>query len=184
MTARRGSVPGVMQAAAAMVIVASCNDGYGASAAVDSPEARRLDGAWVIELRVDRLGFEAVSPGVRGVRRVRGEIALVANHWLGGGEDLPRPTHYGTYDIDFPTLGFDPRHGGELPRVAARARGRDSVDIVLEPDDPHESVQLHGAWRGDSIVGEWSLEPVRAGGDGAGSYTMSRRSPTGGYPAH
>src|SRR6476661_5003873 len=72
-------------------------DGYGASAAVDSPEARRLDGAWVIEIRVDRLGFEAVSPGVRGVRRVRGEIALVANHWLGGGEDLPRPTHYGTY---------------------------------------------------------------------------------------
>lgn len=175
MTTRRGRLAGAVVVAAVIAVLASCDDGYGASTAADSPEARRLDGAWTIELRVDRLGFEAVNARGRGARTVRGEIALVTNHWLGGGEDLPRPTHYGTYDIDFSVLGFDPRHGGELPRVAARARGRDSVDIVLEPNDPHESVQLHGAWRADSIVGTWSLEPVRAGGDAAGRYAMSRR---------
>ena len=175
MIARRVKLAGVGLATGILAMLAGCDDGYGASTAVDSPEARRLDGAWTIELRVARLGFEPVSPRERGIRMVRGELALVANHWLAGGTDLPHPTHYGTYDIDFEELGFDPRHGGELPQVAARTRGRDSVDIVLEPDDPHESVQLHGAWRGDSIVGEWSLEPVRAGGDASGSYTMSRR---------
>ena len=177
MTARRGTLAGALLVAGMIAMLASCDDGYSATAAGDSPAARRLDGSWTIELRVDRLGFEPVDTRARGVRTVRGEIGLVANHWLRGGEDLPRPTHYGTYDIDFKALDFDPRHGGELPRVAARARGRDSVDVVLEPDDLHESVQLHGAWRGDSIVGQWSLEPVRAGGDAAGRFTMSRRLP-------
>ena len=177
MTARRGTFGGALLVAGTIVMLAGCDDGYGASATVDSPEARRLDGSWTIELRVNRLGFEPVNGRGRGVHMVRGEIGLVANHWLRGSEDLPRPTHYGTYDIDFKALDFDPRHGGELPRVAARTRGRDSVDLVLEPADPHESVQLHGAWRGDSIVGQWSLEPVRAGGDAAGSFTMSRRIP-------
>jgi len=175
MTTRRAVRAWVVLLAAAAALLASCDDGYGASATADSPAARRLDGAWTIELRADRLGFAPVTARARGARMARGEIALVANHWLGGSEGLSRPTHYGTYDIDFTALGFDPRHGGELPRVAARARGGDSVDLVLEPDDPHESVQLHGAWRGDSILGKWSLEPVRAGGDAAGSYVMSRR---------
>lgn len=164
--------------AGGIAMLASCDDSYGASAAVDSVEARRFDGVWTIELRVDRLGFESLSARAHArarARTVRGEVALVANHWLGGSEDLPHPTHYGTYDIDFATLGFDPRHGGELPRLAARMRGRDSLDIVLEPGDLHESVVLHGVARGDSIAGTWSLEPVRAGGDAAGSFTMSRR---------
>jgi hypothetical protein len=175
MTAQWRGLAGAATIAAVIAAAVGCDDGHGAWATVDSPEARRLDGSWAIELRVDRLGFEPVNQRARGVRVVRGEVALVANHWLSGGSDLPRPTHYGTYDIDFRMLGFDPRHGGELPRVAARARGRDSVDIALEPDDPHESVQLRGAWRGDSIVGAWSLEPVRAGGDAAGVFTMARR---------
>ena len=173
MTALRRRIANIAMSATVMAMLASCDDGYDASAGADSPEARRLDGGWTIELRVARLGFEPVTP--RGDQVVRGELALVANHWLKGSEDLPQPTHYGSYDIPFEKLGFDPRHRGELPRVAARTRGRDSVDMALEPDDPHESVQLHGAWRGDSIVGEWSLEPVRAGGDAAGSFMLWRR---------
>ena len=162
-------------AIAALVAAAACSDRHEAAHGVDSPEARRLDGTWTIELRVDRLRFAPVTAGPRDARTVRGEIALLANHWLPGGDDLPDPTHYGTYDIDFKTLGFDPRHPGVLPRVTARAGERDSVQIVLEPDDAHESVQLHGAWRADSIVGRWELQPVRAGGDAAGSYTMTRQ---------
>lgn len=175
MTVSRGTVSAALLVAGMLALLAGCDDGHAASAAVDSPEANRLDGSWTIELRILRLGFAPVNGRERGARTVRGEIVLVANHWLRRSEELPRPTHYGTYDIDFRAFDFDPRHGGELPRVAARVRGRDSIDVVLEPDDPRESVELHGAWRGDSIVGEWSLEPVRAGGDAAGSFTMSRR---------
>lgn len=175
MTARHRTLAGALLVTGMIAMLAGCDDGYGASATVDSPEARRLDGSWTIELRVDRLGLEPVGARAPDVRAVRGEIALVPNHWLVGGEDLPRPTHFGSYDIDFDAVGFDPRHRGDPPRVAARTRGRDSVDIVLEPDDPHESVRLHGAWRNDSLVGRWELEPVRTGGDAAGSFVMSRK---------
>jgi hypothetical protein len=175
MTSRRVGLAIAALIGALMTAAASCDDRRGAGGAVDSPEARRLDGAWAIELRVDRLRFEPVTARAGRSPSIRGEIALVANHWLEGADDLPHPTHYGSYDIDFRTLGFDPRHPGEYPRVAASIGGRDSIDIVLEPDDAHESVHLHGAWRGDSIVGRWSLEPVRAGGDAAGTYTMARR---------
>lgn len=158
----------------AVAAIVGCDDGRSAEVGADSSAARRLDGVWTIQLDVDRLRLEPVA-GSKGQRRsVRGEIALVSNHWLAGGDDLPRPTQYGTYDIDFSTMGFDPRHGGQLPRAAARMRDRDSVELVLEPDDPHESLHLQGTWRGDSIAGRWSLEPVRAGGDAAGTFSMTR----------
>ena len=169
---RRGTWLCVALIAAAVL---GCDDGHSAEVGVDSADARRLGGAWTIELHVDRLRLESVAEGKGQRRSVRGEIALVSNHWLAGGDDLPHPTQYGTYDIDFSALGFDPRHSGELPRAAALARGRDSVELVLEPDDAHESVHLQGAWRGDTIAGRWSLEPVRVGGDAAGTFSMTRR---------
>lgn len=155
--------------------IAGCGDGHGAEVAVDTPDARRLDGAWTIELRADRLRLEPVAGKSAQTLTVRGEIALVSNHWLGGGGDAPRPSQYGTYDIDFSALGFDPRHGGELPRATARMVEGDSVALVLEPGDAHESVYLRGVVRADSIAGRWSLEPVRAGADAAGRFSMSRR---------
>jgi len=157
---------------------ASCGDGPAAGPGVDSPAARRLDGAWTITLQAERVRFESVSARAPAQRVLRGEIALVPNHWLDGGDDLPHPTHYGTYDIDFRVFGFDPRPRGELPRAAARVGGRDSVDLVLEPDDPHESVRLHGTWNGDSIVGNWALEPARVGGDASGTFTLAKRGST------
>ena len=152
----------------------SCRDRAGAGPGVDSPEARRLDGAWTIELHAERMRFEPVTAGAHAGGVVRGEVALVANHWLNGGEDLPRPTQYGSYDIDFRTFGFEPRSPGRLPRAEAGLRPGDSVDIVFEPDDPHESVHLKGVWKSDSIVGAWDLEPARVGGDAAGSFVMAR----------
>ena len=156
--------------------IAGCSDGHGAGVAVDTPDARRLDGSWTIELHADRLRLEPVAAKIAQALTVRGEIALVSNHWLGGGGDSPRPSQYGTYDIDFSALGFDPRHGGELPRATARIVDGDSVALVLEPDDAHESVNLRGAARADSIVGRWSVEPVRAGADAAGTFSMTRRT--------
>lgn len=158
--------------------VVSCGDGPAAGPGVDSPAARRLDGSWTIALQAERVRFESVAAQASEGRVLRGEIALVPNHWLDGGDDLPHPTHYGTYDIDFRVFGFDPRPRGELPRVAARVGARDSVALILEPDDPHESVQLRGAWKGDSIVGSWALEPARVGGDASGTFKMARRGST------
>lgn len=166
--------------AVAMLVAAviSCGDHPAAGPSVDSPAARRLDGAWAITLQAERVRFESVAARAPALRLLHGVIALVPNHWLDGGNELPRPTHYGTYDIDFSLFGFDPRPRGELPRAAARVSAGDSIDVVLEPDDPHESVQLHGAWKGDSIVGSWALEPARVGGDASGTFKMARRGST------
>jgi hypothetical protein len=61
-----------------------------------------------------------------------------------------------------------------MPALTASTRGRDSVVLLLEPEDEVESVRLRGAWKGDSIVGRWALEPAHAGGDAAGSFTLTR----------
>ena len=160
---------------AGATIVAGCGGGSAADRAGDTPEARRLAGAWSIRLQIDRSRFEAVAPSEALVREVRGDVALVANHWLAGNPRVPLPTLYGTYDIDFRPLGFDPRIDGKVPRVEAAARGRDSVDLVFEPADDRQQVRLRGAWIADSIIGRWELDGGRIGGDAAGAFTMKRR---------
>lgn len=140
----------------------------------DSPAARRLTGAWTLRLRLQRFRFEAVSTRVP-PRDVIGEMALVPNHWLDGGDALARPTHLGTYDLNFAALGFEPRARGEQPAAVARLSAADSVEIVFEPGNEQELVRMRGVLLRDSIIGHWELEPARAGGDAAGSVIMTRR---------
>lgn len=153
--------------------LAACARGAQRVARTDSLDARRLDGSWHARLRIDRLRFNSIPPAVSATREATGTIALVANDWLGG-DDPFRPSHFGSYSIDFSLVGIEPRHRGQIPQLIAGMHGRDSVEFVLEPEDDVERVVLHGAWHGDSIVGQWTLEPMRAGGDAAGVFTLTR----------
>lgn len=169
---RRGK-RSIVVAMTAAALVAGCGDGARNSAA-DSPAAQRIEGSWVVRLRLERLRFEQVAGSDGGRREVRGTIALVANHWLDDRAVNTALSNYGSYDLDFRRLGFDPRLAGQAPRVEAEVRGRDSVEIVFEPEG-RERIRLRGAWASDSIVGVWALEADRTGGDAAGSFAMTRQ---------
>ncbi len=163
---------------AVMAIAAGCGgDRSGSDRSADSPETRRLAGAWTVRLHVDRLRFETVAPGDALLREASGDVALVVNRWLAGDPQRPRPALYGTYDIDFRPLGFDPLITSGVPRVEASPRGRDSVDIVFEPEDDRQRVSMRGAWTADSIVGRWELDGDRIGADAKGSFVMRGTSP-------
>jgi len=167
-----------------LAITAGCGDDRSRSEqSADSPEARRLAGAWTVHLHIDRLRFQPVAPDDELRRAVSGDVALVANHWLAADPERPRPNLYGTYDVDFRPLGFDPPIASGVPRVEASVRGRDSVEIVFEPGDTQERVRMRGAWTGDSIVGRWELDGDRIGADAAGSFVMRGTSPDRPLPA-
>jgi len=163
-----------LAAAVAVLLTVRCSAGPDAGHATKSPEAQRLAGAWTVRLELTRFRFEALGAYTRH-REVVGEVVLVANHWLDGGNALAHPTHYGTYDLDFAALGFDPRTRGQLPVATARLSGDDSIEIVFDPENERELVRMHGVMKRDSIVGTWELEPSRAGGDAAGSVIMTKR---------
>ena len=160
----------------AVGIALGCDGSAADFSSSDSPAAQRLEGAWVVHLRIERLRFEVVAPNSAGPREVTGTLALVANHWLDGRAVPAALSHYGSYDIDFRRLGFDPRLSGQAPSVEADVRGRDSIDIVVEPNG-RERVHLRGAWASDSIVGSWVIEADRTGADASGSFSMTRQRP-------
>ena len=159
---------------AAAAIVCACGGSKEKSSTPETPRAQRLAGSWMLRLRVARLRFEPVDTAGATSREVTGSVALVANHWLDRGSMQPGLTHYGSYDIDFGRLGFDPRVSGQPPRVEAGMSGPDSVDIVFEPD-ARERLRLRGAWGRDSIAGHWLLDADRTGADAEGSFVMLRR---------
>lgn len=157
----------------AAALITACGTRDSAFSSANSPAAHRLAGSWVIRMRLERLRFEQIAQSEAAAREVHGTVALVANHWLESGT-RPYPSNYGSYDIDFRGLGFDPRASGRAPRLEAQVHGRDSVDIILEPD-ANEHLHLRGSWISDSIVGHWSLEAERTGGDAAGSFALTRQ---------
>jgi hypothetical protein len=94
--------------------------------------------------------------------------------------NMAAPLNYGLYDVDFSPYGFNLRENGLLPGVVAsavptRARGIDSVFIVLEPEQRGISVSIRGELRGDQADGVWTAEsPSRAGIAESGRFTMMR----------
>jgi amino acid transporter len=147
-------------------------------AATNTPAARRLVGAWDLRAHLDRSGPLAQRKSAG--RDVRGEIALVPNHWVGGGDAIAEPTHVGAFDADFSPFGIEPRDAGAVPGVLARvtrgADGRDSVLILLAPDGGQGTLRLAGAWSGDSVVGRWIVDSEHSARGGSGSFVMTRHS--------
>jgi len=160
---------------AAVVVAVACGRAE-RNFAGDSAAAQRLEGSWVLRLRVERLRLEPLRPNAEAAGTVSGHVVLVVNHWLDGASSGSAVSNYGSYDIDFEKIGFDPRVPGQPPRAEAILRKSDSVDVILEPEAA-ERVHLRGAWASDSLVGRWELEADRAGGDAAGSFVMNKPRP-------
>lgn len=135
-----------------------------------------LVGSWDANFYLGELGASSSIP-----RDVRGTLSFVRIR--SGSSTFPHmatPINYGLYDIDFSPYGFDSREDGFLPGAVAsatptRARGIDSVFIVLEPEQKGVSVSIRGELRGDRAEGAWTAEsPSRAGIAEFGRFTMIR----------
>jgi hypothetical protein len=157
--------------------------GCGRSGSGDTPgvtaEANRLIGSWDARFYLGgMLRARSTAPGdVRGTllfARIRSASPTFPN--------MAAPLNYGLYDVDFSPYGFNLRENGFLPGVVAsavptRARGIDSVFIVLEPEQRGISVSIRGELRGDQADGVWTAEsPSRAGIAESGRFMMMRKS--------
>jgi hypothetical protein len=78
---------------------------------------------------------------------------------------------FGTYDLSFDGLGFDPGTYVGVPAVVARIRG-DSIDLTLAPDSKLP-ITLVGVRHADSVVGRWRA--YRGVGPGVGGDFVLQR---------
>lgn len=131
---------------------------------------RALTGAWIAEFTLD--GVPHALPAPTG-RLAKGELALIRSGWASD-RYLLKVRHLsalGIYDVDFNALGFEARPQNEVPVVGARAYSRDSIEVVLNPQQDHGGVELQGRLVGDSIRGRWYH--VRTGG-ASGTFVLRR----------
>jgi hypothetical protein len=135
--------------------------------------AQRLVGTWDVRFDLERPLLLTARTGTA-VRVVRGRLAFLENEWLNASyPQIETPTDYGTYDIDFTPFGFEPRNAGQPPTAVAGWLGKDSVEIILAPEQSRTAVAMRGKFAGDSIAGTWEVSISRADG-GGGRFLMSR----------
>lgn len=96
-------------------------------------------------------------------------------------QDIPSPSYYGLYDLDFSPYGFDSRRDGAVPTVVAArlpAQGHpgDSVLIVLDPERRGVTLLIRGDLHDDRVTGKWVTETAsRSGIAVSGEVLMTRR---------
>ena len=138
-----------------------------------APSAQRLVGTWDVRFDLERPPVLTERTGTA-VRVVRGRLAFLENRWLNASyPEIETPTDYGTFDIDFTPFGFEPRNAGQPPTAVAGWLGKDSVEIILAPDQDRTVVTMRGRFAGDSLVGTWDVSIGRGDG-GGGRFLMSR----------
>jgi hypothetical protein len=133
----------------------------------------QLIGTWDAHFHLDRAPLLTlnINPAMQDVS---GEIAFVPNRWLVEPyPEMPAPSAYGTYDVDFTPFGFDPRRTSQTPTAVA-GLNKDSLLIILGEPGDETSVILNGRMTGDSIRGTWTVSIGRSGG-GGGSFLIVRR---------
>jgi hypothetical protein len=154
--------------------MAGCTDGSQRQQHRESALAKELAGTWDITFHLERPP-SLVTDTLTVKRDISGSLAFLANrslenHYPG----VDALTNYGTYDIDFTAFGFDPRDGGRVPTVVVGSIAKDSIEMVLSPDQGGISVRMRGGIGGDSISGKWEVSFPRAGA-GGGSFFMTPR---------
>ncbi|HEX6050162.1 MAG TPA: hypothetical protein VFZ21_12865 [Gemmatimonadaceae bacterium] len=88
-----------------------------------------------------------------------------------------RSVHPGTFEIEFDRFGFTLSTRDAL---GWSVRG-DSMRAVLNPAVSHGTVELHGVFRGDTIVGQWRY--LSDPGGARGTFVL-RRAASGAQDAH
>lgn len=82
----------------------------------------------------------------------------------------PRSVHPGTFDVDFSRFGFTL----STREALGWSVSDDSMRATLNPTVDHGLVEVHGAFRGDAIVGTWRY--VSDPGGAMGTFSLRRTS--------
>ena len=151
----------------------ACGDRAALEKQAMAPENQRLIGIWDARFQLDRPLFGSADSAPIG-RHVRGELAFLANRWVRRAYPALRSAAlYGSYDVDFSPLGFDPRSNDETPTAVAGWRSLDSLEIIIGDPESDLSVSMDGRFAGDSIAGGWRVVIARSYGSG-GRFVMVR----------
>jgi hypothetical protein len=125
----------------------------------------RMTGDWQIELHID-------LPDTSSHPATIGHLALTAND---AGVDAAglgtRPFLFGTYDIDFTPLHYQPGWSSGIPAVVGVLQS-DSLVLRLEPLSDL-SMELRGVISGDSVTGRWRVS-ARADAGATGEFVLRR----------
>ena len=131
-----------------------------------------LTGIWAVQMvptpRDEKAGHRAEP--------VSGVIALVPDTerrytWIA----LEGATHFGVYVIDTTIVAPPASPVAPYPMAAARMLDDSAVVFVLNPSQAHQSVELTGTLRDDSVTGRWVESSY--GTATSGTFTMRRRAP-------
>ena len=144
-------------------------------------DAERLVGVWDVTFVLERsltYLYDSVT-----ARPVTGSMAFTENRrgeeTLG---DFGQVTDKGVYDVDLSSFGLalrsDDRTGTAIARTTpenASGRGpaprRDSVFVLLDPQDARLNLRLTGILVADSASGSWTSDALRSG-----RFVMRRRA--------
>jgi hypothetical protein len=159
----------------ALPILLACADDSGRQrSGIDAAHSGKLTGVWDITLRLERPLSLRTTAGLP--RLVSGSIALLEDrHAERSFSAMRDPTHIGVYDIALDSLDLPPWDRGLVPGVAARivpsTAGRDSIQIVVNPETPGHTLRLSGVFADDGVRGTWLAESPLGGG---GTFTLRR----------
>ena len=159
-----------------MVVLATAGLGIHAQAQVPTdsgrpdsakPAARDISGTWQGTFQLDsawQLAQRASS------RSVPARI-----HFAAVGDATPttssaRSVHAGTFEIDFSRFGFTL----STQEALGWSVREDSMRAVLNPTVNHGLVEVHGTFRGDTIVGTWRYASDPGGATGTFVLRKSR----------
>jgi len=115
----------------------------------------QLDSAWQLQQRASS-------------RAVPARIQFAAVGDATPTTSSPRSVHRGTFDIDFSRFGFTL----STQEALGWSVTADSIRAVLNPTVDRGLVEVHGAFRGDAIVGTWRYVADPAGARGV--FTLRR----------
>lgn len=157
-----------------LVVAWLCTVGTGCSNAAERASTKTgepLVGAWESQWTLEKPSERNVVPAKASV--VHGRLALIvaSPHVKSlNFADLAGRAFFGVYDAEFDAFGFPAN--GLPPLVSVSRAGRDSVEVVLNPQSDHGGLIMRGRLSGDSLVGVWSQS---VSGGASGHFVMRKQ---------
>ena len=162
-------VVSVIMAAAGILELTACDDASNTPTESERVTAEHIAKIWDVSFDRQR---GSTSPGRN---RVTGQLAFVSNlayRRASGGD----PGNFGTYSIDFASLGFS-LDNESIPVAVAWSLPGDSAEIVLGSPDG-TCIVIRTSARDDEMSGTWYLRLSRGAG-ASGTFTATPRFPLG-----
>ena len=121
--------------------------------------ARDISGTWEGTFRLDSTWKLSERPSARSV------AARLHFNPVGDASPTtssPRSVHSGTFEIDFGRFGFNL----STREALGWSVSDDSMHATLNPTVDHGLVEVHGTFRGDTIIGTWRYTSDPGGATG------------------